>query len=93
MDRRAKWILLLGAGVVAFAIGAAWWFDFLYSDSCYDAGGIIEDGKCVDARNHISFSLRDASWQGMLISLVPPTVFATLVVIVAWLGTGSRGQE
>lgn len=83
MNRRVSWVLLLAVGAVVFAVGAVWWTDFLSSDMCHDAGGIIENGECVGAMTAIPY-LWDAPWQRIAFTLVPPGVVAVIIVAVVW---------
>lgn len=83
MNRLAGWILLLAVGAVVFAVSAMWWTDFLASNLCHDAGGVIKDGECVGAMTAIPI-LWDAPWQRIAVTLLPPGIFAFIVVAVIW---------
>ena len=90
MNRRKRWVLLLGMAIVLFGASAAWWTGFLYSDSCYDAGGIMREGVCVASRFPVPW-LWEAPWHRMAFSLVPPAVLAVIVTMIAWIaGEGVR---
>jgi hypothetical protein len=84
MNSVARWIILLGLAVIAFGVSAVWWIDFVYRDSCHDAGGSIIDGICVGARTYIPW-LWDAPWHQVLFSLIPPAVVSGIVVIAGWI--------
>jgi len=83
MNRRTSWVLLLAVGAVVFVVSAMWWTDFLTSNLCHDAGGVIKNGECVGAVTAIPI-LWDAPWQRIAVTLLPPGVLAVIVVAVIW---------
>jgi hypothetical protein len=79
-----RWIILLGLAVISFGVSAVWWIDFVYRDSCHEAGGIISKGACVGARSYVPW-LWDAPWHQVVFSLIPPAVLSGIVLIAAWI--------
>ena len=83
MNHRASWVLLLALGALVFVVSAMWWTDFLASNLCHDAGGDFKNGECVSAMTAIPI-LWDAPWQRIAVTLLPPGIFAVIVVAVIW---------
>jgi hypothetical protein len=84
MGSRGGWAFLLVVAVSVFAGIAVWWNDFLYSDSCLDAGGMIENGLCVGARHYVP-SFLEAPWQLKAFTLLPPAVVAAVILVMPWV--------
>ncbi|QJR13559.1 hypothetical protein DSM104440_00343 [Usitatibacter palustris] len=83
MNLRMFGALLIPA-LIVFAVGFAWWWDFLQMDQCLDRGGSFEDGVCDGAT--VELSLWGGAWHLWVFVLVPPLVGTCTLMFMAWLG-------